>query len=168
MESWVRALCWMHLDFVCIPLAAPAPLISGKQLGGQTASCWHYHSRLSQAEVSRPSCSAYTPPNGCDSPASVPALLCFVHRGAQLGRFHPLTQSCESKAFFSDLSAQRDTRRADVLRKHPRAFVTTALPALGSAMNAVTSTTSWVFVFLRLKLPALSNQGDFSVSSASD
>lgn len=74
----------------------------------------------------------------------MPAPLCFVHRGPHLGGFHPLTQSCESEAFLSDLSAQRDTRRADVLRKHPRAeqFVTTALPALGSAMNAVTSTSS--------------------------
>lgn len=26
-------------------------------------------------------CSAHTAPNGCDSPAKVPVLLCFVHRG---------------------------------------------------------------------------------------
>lgn len=71
----------------------------------------------------------------------MPAPLRFVHREADLDVFHPLTQSSESEAFFSNLSSQRDTRRADVLRKHQRAeqFVTTAVPALDSAMNSVTS-----------------------------
>lgn len=57
-------------------------------------------------------CSAYTLPNGCNSPVKVPAPLCFVHRGADLNIFYPLTEYSKGKAFFfffSNLSSQRDT-----------------------------------------------------------
>lgn len=110
-------------------------------------------------------CRDYMPPNGCDSPVKVPAALCFLHGEADLNTFQPLTKPPQAKfcgAFFffpPNLSSQRDTCRADVLRKHQhiQQSSTTTVPLLDTTMNSVTSMSTWVLFFKRFKLPALSN-----------
>lgn len=76
----------------------------------------------SSSSQRRTHCPAHTTPNGCDSPVKVPALLLFVHRSQVSTYSTRLQNSPKVKPFFfffPNLSSQRDTCRADELRKHP-------------------------------------------------